>query len=91
MAFFSWIPTLLINDIPPSGMLILRVTGDMHNAIFSQYDALVAAMEGVELEPTLDEMNAKAVSRTSPALASFIEQAMALSPHRRHSPVQATA
>ncbi len=74
--FFSWIPTLLINDIPPSGMLILRVTGDMHAAIFGQYDALVTAMAGVELEPTLEEMGGKAVSRTSPALAGFIEQAL---------------
>jgi len=74
--FLSWVPMLLVNDIPPSGMLLLRVTGDMHDAIFSQYDALVAAMESLELEPTLEEMHAKAVSRASPAIAGFIEQAL---------------
>jgi tetratricopeptide (TPR) repeat protein len=73
----SWIPNLLVSDIPPSGMLILRVTGDIHDAIFSQYDAMVAAMEALELEPALKEMREKAVSRASPAFTDFIEQALA--------------
>jgi len=77
--FLSWVPMLLIHDIGPSGMLILRVTGDMHAAIFGQYDALVAEMESLEPEPTLEEMRATAVSRASPALADFIEQALASS------------
>jgi hypothetical protein len=72
--FLGWVPTLLIKDILPSGMFILRVTGDLHNAIFSQYDALVAAMGGYVLAPTLEDMNGRCVSRTSPALAAFIEQ-----------------
>jgi tetratricopeptide (TPR) repeat protein len=74
--FLSWIPTLLISDISPSGMLILEVTGNIHDAIFSQYDALVAAMESLELEPTLEEMRAKAVLRASRAIAGFIEQGL---------------
>jgi glycosyltransferase involved in cell wall biosynthesis/cytochrome c-type biogenesis protein CcmH/NrfG len=74
--FLGWIPTLLVGDIPPSGMLILRVTGDIHSAIFNQHDAMVTAMESLELEPALDEMRAKAVSRASPAFADFIVQAL---------------
>jgi len=74
--YFSWVPNLLIKDIPPSGMFILRASDDLYKAIFSQYDRLVAAMGNYEFAPTIEEMNAKAVSHTSSAFAAFIEQSM---------------
>src|SRR5205823_3201985 len=72
----GWVETLLVNDIPPSGMFILRITGDIHDAIFSQYDVLVTAMERCEYAATLEEINAKAVSRTSRPFAEFIEHSI---------------
>jgi hypothetical protein len=71
-----WVPTLLIKDIAPSGMFILRATGDIYGSIFNRYQMLVAAMESCEFAGTIEEMNSKAVSRTSRAFGAFIEQSI---------------
>jgi capsular polysaccharide biosynthesis protein len=73
----SGVPTLLIREVPPSGMFAIRVTGEIYDTIFRNYDALVAAMEAQEFAPTMREMRERSVTATSGEFGAFVERALA--------------
>ena len=74
--FLDWIPTVLVVDVPPSGMFILRTGGDIYNGIMKQIQNLEAAMASYDFASVMQEMRAKAISHSSRPLAAFIEESI---------------
>jgi hypothetical protein len=70
------VPSILVEDVPPSGMFILRNTADLRRQILDRYDRFLAEMEKFSFPATVDDMRTRAVSRTSPEFAQFLQQSV---------------
>jgi predicted O-methyltransferase YrrM len=73
---FPEIPTILINDVPPSGMFILVNTGDIYERVMGKYASLVREIDDLEYTTTVRDLKARSVGWNTQVFARFIVQAV---------------
>jgi predicted O-methyltransferase YrrM len=75
--FFRHLPsvrTLLVANVPPSGMFVIRVAAGLYDAITRDYDVFVLEMAEYDFEPTLAALYARSIVCELDGLAEFLTQ-----------------
>jgi predicted O-methyltransferase YrrM len=72
----SSVPAILIDDVAPSGMFILRKEADLFDMIIRDYDKFTKDMDEFAFSSTIADMKSMAVSCSSPEFAAFLAETL---------------